>query len=408
MSHKTINIVWPDHKALSSFTVFVVADVHVGNHRLFGGQTVGGLNERCRDTINVLRDARQLASRDPSEHGLFIVAGDLFDTDSPSPAMIAATADALSANDNHETVVIMGNHDMSSTEKFHNAVAPLNGRIRVVDTETVVYDLLRPGSKCPVYRVVCVPFMTGPGKVWLEEVLKELKPVGSAPVLLVMHLGLETDKTPPYLRGCDDSIHVKDLYELCLKYGVTDVASGNWHMRQYLQCTDPPLSAARCRAWQVGALVPTGFDNPSDPFSPTLRPSTRYGTCLKFVGTGRTEVEVLNCPQFFKIDAERLFSDNHSSIAGLKGLAGLAKVYINLATSHETATCYAYEIADLSRATAGYKLTYTDSLVDNKAAVESVCSSDNLKESLSSYVDSCVRDDLRSEVLAKCTKLLNL
>ncbi len=222
--------------------VSLVADVHIGNHQLFGGQSQGGLNARCMDCLDVLGESSRYAD------DLHIVAGDVFDTDLPSPAMLSGAQRHLRGADGRETVIVNGNHDMTSEAHGHSAVAPLESP---ADNVSNVY-----GAEWYHGNTLCVGHRTGPAKVWLPEVLKgHPRPAGfDGPALLVLHLGLEHAGTPPYLRRSDDSIHVDQLSELCQGYGISHVASGNWHSVWYSEHRGVCLR-------QIGALVPTGFDN---------------------------------------------------------------------------------------------------------------------------------------------------
>lgn len=277
--------------------VAIIADVHVGNHRLFGGPNIGGLNERARDTVRVLGAAVQSAWRDGADK--IIIAGDLFDTDTPTPAVIAAVQLAItwSAAWDHKArmVLLNGNHDMTSTAPLHTALAPLQCmRGAIVVCEPCSFHDADQGD------VVLVPYQPGPACEWLpeavEKALTTLSPtltdyndtsLAGTPRsrLLVLHLGLEHKGTPPWLRGADDSIHIDRLRKICLEHSISNVVAGNWH-----GAWSENHGGITMR--QVGALVPTGFDNPGvEPYGRVVWWTTQEGF---------TSDTVMKGPRFMK------------------------------------------------------------------------------------------------------------
>lgn len=219
-----------------------VADCHVGNHKRHGGTALAGLNARCRATVDVLtRAAKHARSIDAP----LVVLGDLFDTTHPEPQVIAAVQRALAGI---ETYLLMGNHDQFSTAKGDHALGPLDGfnMIEVVERPMVV-DFANA-------EVWMVPFRPGDAREWLPEVLatsfQNAFPI-KRPRVMGLHLGLIDESTPEYLRNAHDAVSVELVNELCARYNIGYVVAGNWHMR---------------RRWgnvmQIGALVPTGWDNP--------------------------------------------------------------------------------------------------------------------------------------------------
>lgn len=229
-----------------------VADVHVGQHRKWGAPSRGRLapvNARCRDTVAVLADARRRAETAGCTD-LFVL-GDLFDTSCPSPQEVAEVVEALSTT-SMVVHLMVGNHDQVSDAAGDHAMVSMaafgDERLLVYERPTVVY---RAG-----FQVVLVPYRPGYAKDYLESTVEEVAatadPLRSPTVrLLGLHLGLEADDTPPWLRGAHDSIRLDDLARAADPASVDLVLAGNWHEHKvygdYVQ---------------VGALVPTGFDNP--------------------------------------------------------------------------------------------------------------------------------------------------
>lgn len=240
-----------------------VADVHIGNHRRFGGPSAAGINTRCRDVLHALADAVREAER--LEADVFVVLGDLFDTAKPTPQELAAVMKIFEES-GLEIDVLLGNHDQSSATPGDNALAPLGflHDVRVHEVPTV-----RAG-------LILVPFQPGPANEWLPRALDALAPPPGG--TLCLHLGIADAKTAPFLRGSPDSITVDELQELCARWKIKAVFAGNWHDHRTWSFPDLTIH-------QVGALVPTGFDNPGE----------RYGF---LASTFQHTVQVSERPRF--------------------------------------------------------------------------------------------------------------
>lgn len=99
-----------------SFISFI-ADTHIANHRRFAGESRACINVRCHTTLNSLEQAVE------SARGTLVVLGDIFDTVRPEPQVIAAVQLALW--ETHTTFLLLGNHDMVSTQPGDHALGPL-------------------------------------------------------------------------------------------------------------------------------------------------------------------------------------------------------------------------------------------------------------------------------------------
>ena len=271
-------------------SVTFVADVHLHNHRKFGGPFVGGLNERCRDIVAALRKATELSRGSDA----FIVLGDLFDTTKPTPQMITAVMSALL--DGHpNTLLLVGNHDQVSTYSGDHAMAPLG----MLPNVTVVE---RPGkfieSSCTPLAVV--PFRPGDAKSWLREDLSSMGDLKGYTVCV--HLGVMDGETPHYLKEVHDAIHVDLLLELQEEFGFASVIAGNWHHHQVWDFEN-------LKVVQTGALVPTGFDNPG---------LTGYGTVGELCA-GKFSRQEVPGPRFVKCsdksELSKAFESKHKVIA---------------------------------------------------------------------------------------------
>ena len=228
-------------------SVSFVADVHVHNHRRFGGSSIGGINTRCREILTALKKACLRAKK--SESDAFVILGDLFDTTKPSPQVIAAVMDCLSAG-HPNTLLLVGNHDQVSTYSGDHAMAPLAAlpNVTVVDeSKTFIEDSDTP--------LAVVPFRPGSAKEWLPEELEKLGDLTGYTVCV--HLGIMDGETPHYMREVHDAIHVDVLRALKKEFGFRSVIAGNWHDHKFWDFSQDKLTIV-----QTGALVPTGFANP--------------------------------------------------------------------------------------------------------------------------------------------------
>lgn len=220
-------------------TVAFIGDVHLHNHRKFGGETHSGLNHRFRLTLLALHEAIEVAS---AKADVVCVLGDVFDTVRPTPQMIAATRDMLSGNT--EIIIVAGNHDKASEEFGDNAVRVLESdNVRVVDNHPTLLLMAH-------FNLLLAPYRAGTATSWLLQDIKDAEETLSsrqgAPLVVGTHAGLIDDSTPPWLLHAEDAVSIDALPP------DTYVVAGNWH--QFRQMGNKV---------QIGAIVPTGFDNPS-------------------------------------------------------------------------------------------------------------------------------------------------
>lgn len=246
-----------------------IADVHVGNHKLHGGSLDAGINLRALRTLETLGRAHRKA-RESGCQALF-VCGDLFDYARPEPQLIAAVQRILSTG-GLEVYVLVGNHEHVSTAQGDHALGPLHnvGMIEVIDRPQVV----RVGN----HRVVCVPFAPGDARERIPPIVAQLTEGMTESFVVATHAGIIDDNTPPWLVRSENALPVTALQAL----GAQAVLSGDWHER---------------RRWpgnvlQIGALCPTGWDNPG---------TTGYGTLAVWDGD-KLRVHELEGPRFVTLD----------------------------------------------------------------------------------------------------------
>lgn len=215
----------------------VIADVHLANHRLLGGESRAGLNTRAREICAVLARVAELVAGDD-----LVIAGDLFDTARPSPQLIAAALDALAGA---RVRALVGNHDQVSDAPGDHALGPLrHAGWAVVDSPTSAGHVCLPYSRD--HRVSTLDR--------LEALLAHR--CHSEDALVVLHAGIDDgETTPPWLRGAPGSVPLDPLVELASRYGVRAVVAGDWHQQKRWERRGVQVA-------QVGALAPTGWDNP--------------------------------------------------------------------------------------------------------------------------------------------------
>lgn len=229
------------------------ADVHLGNHKRFGGELVAGLNARGRLSVAALMRATEIArDQDVSD---FFVLGDLFDDDRPNPQLIAATQCVFGLADCPAPHVMVGNHDATSDAVGHHALAPLLPVADVVDAPRVI----RLTRGRDAIEIGLIPYMPRPAATYLAEALQALEWSSSdATRLLGIHAGVKDASTPPWLRDSTDAIDVDELAALAAEHGIDTIFAGNWHDHRRWSLEKKGRAV---RVIQIGSLCPTGFDD---------------------------------------------------------------------------------------------------------------------------------------------------
>jgi hypothetical protein len=221
-----------------------IADCHLGNHRRHGGASERSLNARCFATLAALRGAYERA--EAAGATTMVVLGDLLDGDRPEPQLLA-DALAIIKGSPLDSILIAGNHEMTSDEPGDNSLAPFATVCRVVDTPEVI--TLASGR----VELVLVPHAaSAPAAERITCALAALPPaVRGRARLLGIHAGIADEKTAAFLQGSRGSIEATVLLKLMIEYHINYSFAGDWHDR---------------RQWpgilQIGALCPTGWDNP--------------------------------------------------------------------------------------------------------------------------------------------------
>jgi hypothetical protein len=276
----------------------VLADIHIGNHQGHkGGAYSLTMNDRCRRVLDAVKMAVEAAKAEGCEE--VVIVGDLFDNEKATPQMIAATAEALglTTNDGLPVRALLGNHDRVSAQTGDHALGWLGATTAGhVHAEPVALH----HNSGDVHYIV--PFDAGPSAAYLERALhklraEELQNVASYRYrILFVHMGICDEKTAveqPWAASADDAIKLEKLFDLCCEYAISHVFAGNWHSAGQWECTHPDGSTTLVT--QVGALVPTGWDNPGP---------SGYGGLDIFENGVVTRIEIPG-PRFLTVNSQK-------------------------------------------------------------------------------------------------------
>lgn len=244
-----------------------LADVHVANHKRLGGEAHSGINARANRCLVTL-DAAIKACKDTAD--VLVVCGDLFDSVRPEPQIIAAVASILGDTE-QDIYLLRGNHEMVSDDPGDHSLGPLAALpgVHVVEEPT----LLKWAHLESTIELLAVPFYPGSHEAALPGILESAlvqggerggSPPASPLRLLALHSGIRDKLTEAWLQKAPDSIDASALYDLMVKHGISAAVAGHWHKHRAWDFTAPEDEDATDtrRIAQLGALVPTGWNNP--------------------------------------------------------------------------------------------------------------------------------------------------
>lgn len=253
---------------MSNIRFGAIADLHMASHRLAGGAWRAGINERGYRTTGVFGNALSIAEAKGQQ--CVVALGDVFDTTSPEPQLIAE-AQKMIVDNGVPLHVILGNHDIESADEGDHACGPLGGLRMHVDVHerpkiVIIGEVGLTGSERKPVELWMVPFTSGATKDWLPKALMDLSNQSHSNSIRVLcaHFGIYD---PPMLQGpganwilvADDAIFSETLGELCVDYNIPLVLAGNWHTRRVMQHSAHGRDVLMV---QAGTLCPTGWDNP--------------------------------------------------------------------------------------------------------------------------------------------------
>lgn len=346
-----------------------VADLHVACHRRMGGAVTASINIRCSIILHTIRRAIERAH----ELGCsaFFVLGDLFDSDHPEPQIVAAVQGLFrwAQKRGMRVVVLLGNHDQTSTEFEDHALSPLSDVATIVDETECVKIFTADTANTNPTRVLCVPFAPVESESYLREQLK-----GKRSEILCVHMGVRDEKTAPWLRNCKDAISAPVLAELAHSIGAKHVVTGNWHSRQQWAIDGVEIL-------QLGTLCPTGWSDPG---------FEGVGT-LGIWEDGSLTYEVVPGPRFVAYSGGL-----PSNLAESEVLLGGDKIFLSWTVDAEGFAESQSEIVRLKQAGSivdgEVLIDRTASIAAARTAATGARSADTLEDSLTAYVRAMFLD----------------
>ncbi len=346
-------------------TIAFLSDVHVGNHKGFGGETRSGINDRCRLVLDVLHSAMSTAA---SAGASPVILGDLFDVPKPSPQVLGAVMDVLRPAE--DVNLLLGNHEVTSLDRNDHALYPFHAGTehRVYDSPSVAWDC---GVLIP-YREVSLDWIRkGFDAALVEWSDSETPPEAYGAKWVGVHAGIADVDTPDFMAG----IPAQELVKFAKKERVR-VFAGDWHDPKVWGATDRLFRQPR--VIQCGALCPTGFDNPG----------MDYGRVWFYdLDTDEVRYEVIPGPRFLSMTYEEA-SDAEELLAKYPDTeyTFFFKIKVQPDDTHR-AMLFAKELRKLDRV-GGVRVEPDAEVVRRKArsAAAAARSGTTLKESLKQYL----------------------
>lgn len=284
--------------------IAAIADVHLANHKKWGGELYSGINYRAKLILTAMQEALIAGSGVSFSADMTVICGDIFDHTKPTPQLMAEAMKTLSMRGTASKLIAMvGNHDQVSVMPDDHALGPFN---HIVGGD-VISQPTTLGNKDTA--LIFIPFVTTDLALdqylynWLDEYVQDAEGSLRKNRILFLHAGISDDATPFFLKGAHDSIRADRLFDLMEQFEIEVVVAGNWHNHQIWQ-------SGTKRIVQCGALVPTGFDNPSN--DPTSLSSYGRVICIdtKLAKGNWVASRLINGPRFVTTDWESLIADD--------------------------------------------------------------------------------------------------
>lgn len=338
-----------------------VSDIHVGNHKRHGGKVDAGMNTRCCLILAAFDEAIAVAKREKC--GVLLVAGDFLDYVRMEPQIIALLQTTIKQA-GLDIVLVLGDHEIVTNEKGDHALGPLAPVAHVIDEP----KLMRLSN----VELACVPFQPGSSEKLVAKAASDLfsSSVDSSRArALAFHAGITHSGTPKFLRDAPDSIKLDTLKRLVEKLKLDFVVAGNFHFHERWQHNN-------CEIIQIGALVPTGYDNPG---------LTGYGKLAVFDPDERSvKLHQISGPRFVQasIDDDELIE---------KAKEYLGPVYLQITAESDRMTeaqGYRKELLDDKH------VSEVEVVPDKKTAEKSACNAataareqNTLEAALAAFID---------------------
>jgi DNA repair exonuclease SbcCD nuclease subunit len=366
-----------------------IGDVHVANHKKFGGPTIGGINSRCEHILSALSSAVTKARTEGAE--TLVILGDLFDTPRPLPQMTRRVQEIV---EQIPTIILAGNHDQCSDAPKDNALAPLYPVAEVIDEP----DVIEIGG----VSLLMVPYHSGDYASYLSDQATELKKQCRDPLaekLLCFHAGIIDSSTPAFLRDSQAAITREDLFDLSDQLDIRASFAGHWHNARAWE-------KGRREIFQAGAFTPTGFGDQG----------TNYGI-LHVFDTKTSNVKQLSVPGPRFLDVSLDQDITTISAARDQRLADCS-LYIRMCIDEEDmslgGTIIKAGVESGVIVDGELSINAEKSKEACRKAAQATTSAKNLEEALTSYtsamplknIDDLDEPEARMEILAKAIEYL--
>lgn len=336
----------------------VIADIHVGNHAAFGGSMVGRRNERCLAIGSAIRQSVDLL--ESLGASTLVIAGDLFDNDRPLPDHVQMVGQALRGP--LKKKIKPGNHDCHSAEPGDHAMSPLS----LMDG-VVVVDAPQCITTDDGVGIEYLPF-------WVDVL--QYTPTGR---IVIAHHGLADASTPPFLRHGKGALQVSDIFAWMNLHGVDYYVAGDWHVHKHWEKGGKHII-------QVGALVPTGWNNPGH---------YGYGSVIVIDDNGWRREQVPGPRFIYSASREDVIKDVRR--AKKRGDVPYVK-----------ASCPAFEDPELEGAHMEWAPVIEKAAAAVQVAAAHLQSASTLDECMHLYVtnDSTIPDEMKDDVLGLLGELM--
>jgi hypothetical protein len=282
-------------------------------------------------TLKVLEDALEHSSQFTQVGADFVILGDLYDDVRPLPQSIAAVVDLFEKYRGTGTI-LKGNHDNVSETAGDHALGPLKHTCNVEDVPRCVFGF----SVLPIY----LPFIAEPAEDWVPETVATLLAETVDPHqerVLMLHCGIHDAamrKASSWdMAAARDAISVETLVEVCRKHRISKVFAGNWHTYRSWQFDD-----GRIQIYQVGALVPTGWDNPG---------LFGYGGLLFLDGDGVVTRHEIAGPRFLNVTEAGELLDAIHTVRAYPAQAGTYSLFVRWRCGRSDRTAALAKLAEL-------------------------------------------------------------
>lgn len=355
-----------------------VSDFHIDNHQAFAQPTDRpGLNSRALLCLETLERALQLGLENDCE--VFLSNGDLMNSSKPTPVLLHAVGELFVKylhKGYREILLTNGNHEQSSQDERHTALAPLDNitGVSVAAGGPVMHDYHEA-------QVVVLPFRKDSPGAFCEASLASLLSgvPGGVPRLLSVHFGLITNKTSKALMqfAAKGAMCAKELSQVASKFDISAVHLGDWHHKDQYK----PRKGACC--YQPGTACPASFSDP-------------IGVCGNLMvwdseSPRKTEFIPLIGPRF--IDITKSWEGQEPSPREFYRLTGTVEDIRKLEASAPSGAQYKTRIL-------------TDESV--KENIEKISQSDNIELTVRKYVQALeLQEELAQKVLTALQRYIN-